>query len=167
MLKYRYDLCWGFVRFLRTQHVLQQFLFFIDLMKNLHPVLILKLRKPAFSQDAFDQQLMALLNDRTLSLQKELCTSVWVSSRYPSKTHLDHYCSAEWQHVFQCEISTPSKALWPVALWNISMREYATQAQLAAISPQPLALSYAAKHGTPGLIKHSFEITTGRSNYSR
>lgn len=50
--------------------------FFIDLMKNLHPVLILKLRKPAFSQDAFDQQLMALLNDRTLSLQKELCTSV-------------------------------------------------------------------------------------------
>lgn len=46
------------------------------------------------------------------------------------------------------------------------MREKATQAQLAAISPQPLALSYAAKHGTPALIKHSLEISTGRNNYS-
>lgn len=44
-------------------------------------------------------------------------------------------------------------------------RERATQAQLAAISPQPLALSYAAKHGTPALIKRSLDITTGRNNY--
>lgn len=66
----------------------------------------------------------------------------------------------------QCEISTPSKTLQPVALWNISMSEKATQAQSVAISPQPLALSYAAKHGTPALIKHCFDTTTGRSNYS-
>ena len=70
------------------------------------------------------------------------------------------------QHVVRCEISAPSKSLQPVTLWNISMREKATQAQTAAISPQPLALSYAAKHGTPAPIKHSLAIPTGRNNYS-
>lgn len=40
------------------------------------------------------------------------------------------------------------------------------QAQSTAISPQLIALSYAAKHGTPALIKQSLGITTGKNNYS-
>lgn len=101
-----------------------------------------------------------------LSMQIAVSESVGDSSLYPSNQNSGLYCSAEQQHVVWCEISAPSKPLQPVALWNISRRGKAMQAQSAAISSQPLVLSYAAKHGTPALIKHSLEITTGRNNYS-
>lgn len=35
-----------------------------------------------------------------------------------------------------------------------------------AISPQPLSLSFAAKHRTPALVKRCFGIAAGKSNYS-
>ena len=131
----------------------------------------------------FEQQLMAMLltSGRVkaghchwkrycahLSVHSVASQTVGNSSLYLRKENSSPYCCSaqQQQHVVWCEISTPSKTLQPVALWNISMREKATQAQSVAISPQPLALSYAAKHGTPAFIKHSLEITTGRNNYS-